>query len=95
MSQHLGMPAWAFAAALAQLEGMTPKKLRIALLHEEPEDAWARAMFHSTKSEDAVALIQQCCERENIQVVYIQRGKKCINRQHGEATDKPSTRGYL
>ena len=71
MSQHLGMPAWAFAAALAQLEGMTPKKLRIALLHEEPEDAWARAMFHSTQSEDAVALIQQCCERANIQVVYI------------------------
>jgi hypothetical protein len=27
---------------------MTAKKLRIALLHEEPEDAWARAVCDST-----------------------------------------------
>jgi len=71
MSQHLGLPAWAFAAALAQLEGMTAKKLRIALLHEEPEDAWARAVCDSTTSDDVVAHALESCERQKIQVVYI------------------------
>ena len=71
MGQHLGLPVWAFAAALSQLEGMTPKKLRIALLHEEPEDAWARAVCDSTTSDEVVARIFECCGREKIEVVYI------------------------
>ena len=57
MSKLLGLPAWAYAAALSQLEGMTPKKLRIALLHEEPEEAWARAVCDSVITDEAVARI--------------------------------------
>jgi len=71
MSNHLGLPAWAYAAALSQLEGMTPKKLRIALLHEDPEDAWNRSISDYPITEDSVARMFECCEEKNMQVVSI------------------------
>ena len=71
MSKLLGLPAWAYAAALSQLDGMTPKKLRIALLHEEPEEAWARAVCDDVITDETVARICERCEQEDIEVVYI------------------------
>jgi DNA processing protein len=50
---------------------MTPKKLRIALLHEDPEEAWARAICDSAITDEAVARICERCEQDNIEVVYI------------------------